>query len=188
VIGIAIAVCGTRSRDTPSGMKNFAQMDKENDELRYLAYASRLKNFVKTGTRYLAYTSDVGEAFRPVVNPWLVRSAYGLSFAYVGYDISFHVIQSKNRNEPQEMVARTFLQRTIFQGLASLLLPAITIHTVVDVAAKQLKNTRYGKFGPTFVGLAVLPLLPVVYDEPIEHGMEILFDKVWPRVVSDKPE
>jgi fission process protein 1 len=151
-------------------------MDTE-DELRYLAYASRLRNFVNSGSRYLAYTSDVGEAFRPVVSSWVVKSAYGISFAYVGYDVCAHVLQAQKRNED---MTRVFVQRSIFQGLASLLLPAITIHTIVDVTAKQLKNTKYIKYGPTAAGLAVLPLLPIVYDEPLEHGMDKLFDKFWP--------
>jgi fission process protein 1 len=33
--------------------------------------------------RYLAYSSDVGEAFRPIVNPKVVTFSYGLSWAYV---------------------------------------------------------------------------------------------------------
>ena len=40
--------------------------------------------------RYVAYTSDIGEAFRPVVPPWLVTAAYGVSWAYVAGCAHFH--------------------------------------------------------------------------------------------------
>ena len=35
-----------------------------------------------SNVRYVAYSSDVGEAFRPVVPTWLVKSTYGLAFGY----------------------------------------------------------------------------------------------------------
>lgn len=46
---------------------------------RYLAYLARFRAIV----RYLAYTSDVGEAFRPIVNPKIVSAAYAISWSYV---------------------------------------------------------------------------------------------------------
>ena len=57
--------------------------DSTNSDARYLGYAARLRTAVRAAHRYLAYTSDVGEAFRPVVPRWIVRSAYGVSWAYI---------------------------------------------------------------------------------------------------------
>jgi fission process protein 1 len=37
--------------------------------LRYLAYFARIRTLLAASTRYLAYSSDIGEAFRPIVNP-----------------------------------------------------------------------------------------------------------------------
>lgn len=45
--------------------------------LRYLAYLNRLKPLLVSSSRYLAYTSDVGEAARPAVHQNWVRGAYG---------------------------------------------------------------------------------------------------------------
>ena len=56
-------------------------------QLRILGYVGRLGRLVKSTARYLAYTSDVGEAFRPIVNPWVVQAAYGISWAYVATDV-----------------------------------------------------------------------------------------------------
>jgi hypothetical protein len=50
---------------------------------RYLGLVARIRPLLIPASRYLAYTSDVGEAFRPVVNPKVVTSAYGISIAYV---------------------------------------------------------------------------------------------------------
>ena len=35
------------------------------------------------------------------------------------------------------------------------------------------------RLGPTFIGVALIPLMPL-FDAPIEHLMEGLFDRVWP--------
>lgn len=40
--------------------------------LAHLAYGARVRTALRAATRYVAYTSDVGEAFRPVVPPWVV--------------------------------------------------------------------------------------------------------------------
>ena len=57
--------------------------DTTNSEARYLGYAARLRTALRSAHRYVAYTSDVGEAFRPVVSPLVVRAAYGVSWAYL---------------------------------------------------------------------------------------------------------
>lgn len=57
--------------------------DTTNSDARYLGYGARLRTALRAAHRYLAYTSDVGEAFRPVVPRWIVRSAYGVSWLYI---------------------------------------------------------------------------------------------------------
>lgn len=64
-------------------------VDPEATALRYLAYARNLRSLVLASTRYLAYTSDVGEAFRPVVHPKLVTASYGISWLYVLGDVAY---------------------------------------------------------------------------------------------------
>lgn len=74
--------------------------DSTDSELRYMAYGARLRTALRAGHRYIAYvsllvllwfqlaidlrqTSDVGEAFRPVVHPAVVTAAYGVSWLYL---------------------------------------------------------------------------------------------------------
>ena len=72
-------------------------------------------------------------------------------------------------NAPQ--VQRVATQTATFQLLASILAPFVVIHTSVDLAKKALKSApaALARHGPTVVGLACIPLLPLV-DHPIEHG------------------
>lgn len=157
-------------------------MQKEESDSRYLAYIGRVRNIARVGYRYLAFTSDVGEAVRPVARLHLVNACYGISFAYVGADIAYTT--AKQHDIDPSLTTRTFLERSLFQGLASLLLPALTIHSIVDLAAVTLKKRNASMFlmrwGPSGVGLAMLPLLPVLLDEPVEWAVETLFHRVWP--------
>lgn len=56
--------------------------------LRYAAYTSRIRTAVLSAQRYVAYTSDIGESFRPVAHPNWVRAAYGVSWAYLIGDVT----------------------------------------------------------------------------------------------------
>lgn len=157
--------------------------------------------------RYVAYTSDIGESFRPVAHPVLIRSAYGISWLYLTGDVLHegykayisnqamlrggHEITnvpdflkprelstatttakssaSEHTNKPHEVKSyvnpaataypteageknllkpvgkvgfledyRTVMvQRAIFQGLASMGLPAFTIHSVYSLDAHK---------------------------------------------------
>ncbi|KAI8591786.1 mitochondrial 18 KDa protein-domain-containing protein [Geranomyces variabilis] len=191
-------------------LENPQQAETTDTPLRFLAYAARFRQLAITGSRYLAYTSDVGEAFRPVVNKRIVNAAvsalvkseahvcasdsdmvfaflrheqYGISFAYVGFDIGLEAWKAKQRGADNLELTRVVAERSLFQGLASLLLPAVTIHTVVDLTGKALKNkppSAFVRWTPTVAGLLVVPFLPVMYDHPLEHFIAKTFDKVWP--------
>lgn len=71
-------------------------------------------------------------------------------------------------------------QRAIFQGVASMGLPAFTIHSIVRYSGKALKNaknTRIRTYGPIGLGLAAVPALPFLFDKPVEHALEWVFHK-----------
>lgn len=70
------------------------EIDSLDSKARYLAYAGRLRTALVASTRYLAYTSDVGEAFRPIVPPFIVTAAYGISWLYLGLDVSYEGYKS----------------------------------------------------------------------------------------------
>ncbi|CAE8693995.1 unnamed protein product, partial [Polarella glacialis] len=114
--------------------------------LRWLAYTGRIKVIassvsLKVGSaRYLAFTSDVGEAFRPTVPGWLVNASYGLSVAYIGGTIAEVGLKANWEGRPRTEIQALIAQEAVFQGLASLALPFLLIHTSVHRTAVVLKR------------------------------------------------
>ena len=163
----------------------------------------------------MAYTSDIGESFRPVAHPYLVRSAYGISWCYVLGDVSYEGYKAYWNNQrtlhpdlhltarqqkmsgivldptepgqaqpgivsPLEDYRTVMVQRAIFQSLASMGLPAFTIHSVVRYsgrAMKDVKNKTIRTWGPIGLGLAIVPFLPSLFDKPVENAVEWVFHK-----------
>lgn len=124
---------------------------------RYFAYLARFRTIV----RYLAYTSDVGEAFRPIVHPVVVKSAYAVSWAYVICDVGYEGHKDYKRGSDRNHITRTVLERSLFQSIASMALPAFTIHTQVHSFQKVFKKVgKFQKWGPTVMGFALIPFIP----------------------------
>ncbi|POW08235.1 hypothetical protein PSTT_07655 [Puccinia striiformis] len=148
---------------------------------RYLGLVARIRPLLIPGTRYLAYTSDIGEAFRPVVNSKVVTGAYGISIAYV--------------------VAR----RAAFQGTAitplfairrSLFSPIWPTREFNRLDRRQVCNSRGLSEDKTdwdhhvdfsfslLVGLGIIPFLPTLFDEPVEHFVDKAFDQIERKVLG----
>lgn len=154
----------------------------DNPYLRVFGYASRVGRLVGTyasaGSRYLGYASDVGEAFRPVMDVRYVRAGYAISWAYVLLDVGLNTKKAKDAGEDWK---RAGLHSAVFQSLGTMLAPAVIIHTVVHQSERALHAMkRTSRFGPTAMGLAVVPFLPYIADPPVEIAVDWVFDKVWP--------
>lgn len=188
--------------------------------VRFAAYAARARTILLAAHRYVAYTSDIGESFRPIAHPYLVRGAYGVSWAYILGDVSYEGYKAYWHNQrilnpqlelsdkqkkivglsdavsgtssstttdlapravpPLEDWRTVMAQRAIFQSVASMGLPAFTIHSVVRYsgrALKDAKNKTIRTWGPIGLGLAVVPFLPTLFDEPVETATEWIFHK-----------
>lgn len=167
--------------------------DSLDTNYRYAAYANRLRTIMLSAHRYVAYTSDIGESFRPIAHPWLVRGAYGISWAYLIGDVSHEGWKAYHRNQKllhpennehfdattttaKEMPASKALptgqvmripaiedyraimaQRAVFQSVASMGLPAFTIHSIVRYSGRALKsaaNPTLRTWGPIGVSLS----------------------------------
>ncbi|EGO01638.1 hypothetical protein SERLA73DRAFT_177055 [Serpula lacrymans var. lacrymans S7.3] len=171
-------------------------VDSTDSDLRYMAYGARLRTALRASTRYIAYTSDVGEAFRPVVHPSIVTAAYGISWVYLAGDVGYEAYKAHRRG-PSPLEAAHFseptrigmvgVKRAIFQSIASMALPAFTIHTAVKQARKafaNVKNTRVKTWGPTFTGLAIVPVLPYLFDHPVEQVTDKAFEWIEKQVME----
>ena len=59
--------------------------ESTDSSIRYAAYGMRIRTILSAAHRYVAYTSDIGESFRPVAHPWLVKGAYGMYLLFHRY-------------------------------------------------------------------------------------------------------
>ncbi|KAI0047313.1 hypothetical protein FA95DRAFT_1559276 [Auriscalpium vulgare] len=163
-------------------------VDSTDSDIRYMAYGARLRTALRAGHRYLAYTSDVGEAFRPIVPPAMVRAAYGVSWLYLAGDVGYESykahrrgptpLEAANFSEPTR-ISMVAVKRAVFQSVASMALPAFTIHTAVKQAKKifdKSSNLRLRSWGPTVTGLAIVPALPFIFDHPVEVATDQIFE------------
>ena len=111
--------------------------------------------------------------------PWIVTAAYGVSWAYLIGDVSWTTYKSSqlgpspleaaNMSEPTRLTM-VAVKRSVFQGIASMALPAFTIHTAVKQAGKQFaksSNVTLKRWGPTMVGIGIVPALPYLFDHPV---------------------
>ncbi|EDU45621.1 MTP18 domain containing protein [Pyrenophora tritici-repentis] len=234
--------------------------DTTETNLRYAAYASRIRTIMLSAHRYVAYTSDIGESFRPIAHPYLVKGAYGISWLYLMGDVSHEGYKAYVRNQrilhPENYMDETadkmlapsqnqdlaatgkgsgifdkvqelarnakstegvkygdagtaltggkvvagkipviedyravMAQRAVFQAVASMGLPAFTIHSIVRYsgrALKDAKNKTLRTWGPIGLGLAAVPFLPYMFDEPVEHATEWIFYNAFKAIGGEK--
>ena len=176
-------------------LSNCRAKDTTDSNVRYAAYAARFRTILLSAHRYVAYTSDIGESFRPIAHPYMVRGAYAISWAYLIGDVSNEGYKAYQRNKraltpsteiyknatgmssPEGSEASAVLggaahvpaiedwravmvQRAVFQSLASMGLPAFTIHSIVKYSGKAVhnaKNTAIKTWGP--IGVRRAPCL-----------------------------
>ena len=229
-------------------MSSGSAPESTESSVRYAAYASRFRTILLSAHRYVAYTSDIGESFRPIAHPIAVRAAYGVSWTYLVGDVGYEGYKAYLRNQrtlqgedednngaqtttttssgekvqvgesrslgagitgdsvakqkpegrvvPIEDYRAVMAQRAVFQGLASMGLPAFTIHSIVRYSGRALKNaanTRLRTWGPIGLGLAAVPALPYMFDEPVEMATEWVFHNAFkaiggPDAVRHSPE
>ena len=135
----------------------------EHGPLRALGYAARLGRLVGSvlskGSRYIAYSSDVGESFRPIVDRKWVTGGYAIAAAYVAADVG--LVAHKAYVEGDNVKRKT-TERFTFQVLGSLLLPSLAIHQTVNFSQKRFAtaaSANLRKWGPVCVGLGTIVLL-----------------------------
>ena len=154
---------------------------------RYAAYSARAARLF----RYLAFSSDFGEALRPVISPTVVKASYGVAGAYCVADVAWEAHKCKERGYKSEhglpmTMTQCIVERSTFQALASVAIPFMLIHTSVDMTTKICKRIgKFQKWGPSIVGLLAIPILPMYLDEPVEKAVETFFHKYGPWSKDD---
>ncbi|KAL4081969.1 mitochondrial 18 KDa protein-domain-containing protein [Scleroderma yunnanense] len=68
-------------------------------------------------------------------------------------------------------------------------LPAFTIHTIVARSKPMFSRSQHPRirtWGPTLAGLAVVPALPYIFDEPVEHVVDRAWEWIESRTFDNK--
>lgn len=82
----------------------------------------------------------------------------------------------------------TFFDTFTWHILASMVLPAITIHAIVDNSKKMISKVKISnkksliKYGPTFIGLCSIPFII----HPLDHFTDYFMDYTFRYFYSDK--
>lgn len=147
---------------------------------------------VKKYMHYLAYSSDVGEAFRPIASVMSVNFTYGIAIVYCSGDV-LHNGWMEYSNDPDDKakIALTMVHSAVFQLLASLLAPFMIIHTAVAQSnglyfkTPRCTNAFAKTWGSSIIALSIIPFLPIV-DEPIEEALDWVFDHAVPHKENNK--
>lgn len=138
--------------------------------------------------RLTAFTSEVGESLRPMMQLWKVRACYGVSWIYALLDTVLQSSFEAERGAGAARVVRTAVYYAVFHTFATIAIPALAVHQAVHWSAMALQQLgvddvkgRRDMLGwaPTALGLAVIPLLPII-DHPLEAALDAAFDAAWP--------
>lgn len=186
-----------------------AELSELPEETVYARYIGRIlgkPHILMQKSRPLAYASEVGESFRPIVPRWIVNSAYGISIGYVIVDTMIHtynvnqILKNRNNSQSQKHLAINFIDKAIWHTFASMILPAVTIHSIVKYSGICLKHeldhmsffkitnpfndeaikakniaqiAKYSRWGSVFIGLASIPFII----HPLDHLTDYVMDK-----------
>ncbi|XP_028162903.1 mitochondrial fission process protein 1 isoform X2 [Ostrinia nubilalis] len=137
-----------------------------------------------TWARYLGYSNEVGESFRAIAPVKLVRASYGLAFAYVLADTADKGVRMLMKDGRPRNVMIATGDALIWQTLASIVIPGITINRICAYSGRAL--SKYPKIPGAVrtwmtvgIGLASIPFIVV----PIDIGVTFLMNLTYRRWV-----
>ncbi|OJT10536.1 hypothetical protein TRAPUB_12974 [Trametes pubescens] len=139
-------------------------VDSTDSDLRYMAYGARLRTALRAG--------DVGYE------------------TYKAHRRGPSALEAATFSEPTRL-SMVAVKRAVFQSVASMALPAFTIHTAVKQAKKafvNVQNPRLKTWGPTVTGLAIVPVLPYLFDKPVEHVTDVAFEWIEKQIARSQSE
>jgi fission process protein 1 len=136
--------------------------------------------FKDSALRYLGYSNEIGEAFRPIIPLRIVAYSYIIEFSYFISDTIHKGHKAyqdyKHHDDVIRHISKASFYTVIWQCFASVVLPAFTINRIVKligyISKHFTKNQLMIKYSPTIIGLIVIPILPIVLDPIVDKAME----------------
>lgn len=145
-----------------------------------------------TPLRFMGYTNEVGEAFRPLIHKNLVNLSYVAASLYVLADVRdkamkmYHSLSSSDSPSPS-VNKRVFIagaDTLLWQTLASIAIPGFCINRIcagnyylLKKVTKLPKPTR--KYLTTAVGLFCIPFIIHPIDDLTTYSMDNSIRKIY---------
>ena len=136
---------------------------------------------LRTGAiRYVGYANEIGESFRPLVPRAAVNATYAAASGYVVADAFWRASTLPVGSSRAPLVEA--IDTLLWQTLASVAIPGLTINRVVWAAARLCPA---GSRLPTVAGLACIPLIV----RPIDEGVDwLLSASLRPSYPDSRPD
>jgi fission process protein 1 len=156
------------------------------DDLEFSKYSRSLLPILRSVSviRPFAYASEVGESLRPVIPRSVVKALYGLSLAYVGADIAVKTHDLWLAKASSSRIAKNVLDLGIFHACASMIFPAVTIHSIVKYTGKVMpkitSNKSVAQWTPAIFGLFSIPFII----HPIDHFTDWMMNHTVRKVID----
>lgn len=139
--------------------------------------------------RYLGYCNELGESFRPLINVKMVHLSYAVSIGYVIADTAHKSNKTLECSKNPLHTSITAMDTLLWQSLASVLLPGITINQVVKLTKglvfQSFQSNVIRASVPTAVGLCTIPLIIHPIDELVDLGMNSWIRPHYPMQLPD---
>jgi fission process protein 1 len=158
------------------------------------ATLAALPSDIQTTDTILRYAGYFGQAARavkygqlvtvPAMDPRIVRGTSIVSCCYILGDVIFEADKAHHiYGEDLNGTVRTATERLLFQVLSSVVLPYATVRAIVTTSRRRVGNSpsMLSRWGPQLAGLAVLPILPMIYDQPCNQLVNTFMWLVCPR-------
>ncbi|XP_034481891.1 mitochondrial fission process protein 1 [Drosophila innubila] len=133
-----------------------------------------------TFLRYMGYSNEVGEAFRPLVPKAIVAASYGMAIGYVCTDTFDKSLREQMSGASRRDVLIAAGDVFSWQMLASVIIPGLVINRITAGSKMLLRRspTILLKTLPTVIGLASIPLIVHPIDGLVDRFMDATFRKM----------
>ncbi|XP_023162273.1 mitochondrial fission process protein 1 [Drosophila hydei] len=133
-----------------------------------------------TFLRYMGYSNEVGEAFRPLLPKSIIAASYGMAVGYVCTDTFDKALRHQMAGGSDRQVALVGADVFTWQMFASVIIPGLTINRITAVSRMLLKKSPslVGKTLPTLIGLISIPLIVHPIDNMVDRIMDATYRKL----------
>ncbi|KAH8235688.1 hypothetical protein KR032_005292 [Drosophila birchii] len=133
-----------------------------------------------TFIRYMGYSNEIGESFRPLVPKSLVAASYGMAIGYVCTDTFDKALRLQMEGASTKEVVIKGGDVFAWQMMASVAIPGLVINRITWAARSMLSRAPVAvlKTVPTLVGLASIPLIIHPIDSLVDRVMDATYRKV----------